>query len=83
VLVYKIAGALSASGASLDEVEFLAKIVAERSGTIGVGLEHCHVPGTEKSEAHLKDDEIEIGMGRSTFPILFRCFAADTIVNVF
>ncbi|KAJ8297036.1 Dihydroxyacetone kinase 2 [Rhodotorula toruloides] len=63
VLVYKLAGALAAQGASLDEVEFVAKSVAERCGTIGMGLEHCHVPGTEKGEAYLKDDEAEIGMG--------------------
>ncbi|GAA6039026.1 hypothetical protein JCM8097_000159 [Rhodosporidiobolus ruineniae] len=63
VLVYKLAGALAAQGASLDEVEHVAKIVAESCGTIGMGLEHCHVPGTEKAEAHLKDDEAEIGMG--------------------
>ncbi|GAA6004485.1 hypothetical protein JCM10207_000748 [Rhodosporidiobolus poonsookiae] len=63
VLVYKLAGALAAQGASLDEVEHVAKIVAEGCGTMGAGLEHCHVPGTEKAEAHLKDDEIEIGMG--------------------
>ncbi|GAA5894307.1 hypothetical protein JCM5296_005133 [Sporobolomyces johnsonii] len=63
VLTYKIAGALAAKGASLDEVEHLAKLVAESCGTIGMGLEHCHVPGTEKGEAYLKDDEAEIGMG--------------------
>ncbi|GAA6049543.1 hypothetical protein JCM3770_000839 [Rhodotorula araucariae] len=63
VLVYKLAGALAAQGASLDEVEHVAKVVAERCGTIGMGLEHCHVPGTDKGEAYLKDDEAEIGMG--------------------
>ncbi|GAA5891212.1 hypothetical protein JCM6882_006456 [Rhodosporidiobolus microsporus] len=63
VLVYKLAGALAAQGASLDEVEHVAKVVAERCGTIGMGLEHCHVPGTNKGEAYLKDDEAEVGMG--------------------
>lgn len=46
ILVYKIAAALSRSGASLDEVESIAKQVAESVGTIGVGLEHCHVGRT-------------------------------------
>ncbi|GAA5827012.1 hypothetical protein JCM11251_002205 [Rhodosporidiobolus azoricus] len=63
VLVYKLAGALAAQGASLHEVEHVAKVVAERCGTIGMGLEHCHVPGTEKGEAYLKDEEAEVGMG--------------------
>ncbi|KAG8950773.1 Dihydroxyacetone kinase 2 [Tulasnella sp. 424] len=56
ILVYKIAAALSRSGASLDEVEATAKQVAENTGTIGV-------PGTEEAESHLGGDEIELGMG--------------------
>lgn len=43
VLVYKIAGALAKRGGSLDEVYSIAEWVASRVGTIGVGLEHCHV----------------------------------------
>lgn len=42
-LVYKIAGALASRGAAIDEVEAAAKLVAERLGTVGVGLSHCHV----------------------------------------
>ena len=43
VLVYKIAGALANQGASLDDVYNLAEWVASRMGTVGVGLDHCHV----------------------------------------
>ncbi|CAL1715006.1 unnamed protein product [Somion occarium] len=63
VLVYKIAGALAHRGASLEEVYDIAQWVASRIGTIGVGLEHCHVPGTASSESALSPSEIEIGMG--------------------
>ncbi|EIW58792.1 dihydroxyacetone kinase [Trametes versicolor FP-101664 SS1] len=63
VLVYKIAGALAKRGASLDEVYSVAQWVASNVGTIGVGLEHCHVPGTASGESHLGPSEIEIGMG--------------------
>lgn len=63
VLVYKIAGALAAEGASLDEVYQVAQYVAEHSVTIGASLQHCHVPGTDVGSSHLKDNEIEIGMG--------------------
>lgn len=63
VLTYKIAGALAHRGASLNEVYTTAEYVASRLATIGVGLEHCHVPGTATSESHLAADEIEIGMG--------------------
>ncbi|TDL23596.1 dihydroxyacetone kinase [Rickenella mellea] len=63
VLVYKIAGALARQGASLEEVHSVAQWVASRIGTVGVGLEHCHIPGTESSSAHLNATEVEIGMG--------------------
>ncbi|KAI9464182.1 dihydroxyacetone kinase [Boletus coccyginus] len=62
-LVYKIAGALAARGASLDEVYAMAEYVPSRLGTIGVGLEHCHVPGTAVPETHLGANELEIGLG--------------------
>lgn len=64
VLVYKIAGSLASSqGAKLDEVEFMAELISKSCGTMGMGLEHCHVPGTEPSDDYLKDNEAEIGMG--------------------
>lgn len=43
VLVYKIAGALAERGGGLDEVHNVAEWVSKNVGTIGVGLEHCHV----------------------------------------
>ncbi|KAF9269147.1 dihydroxyacetone kinase [Marasmius fiardii PR-910] len=63
VLVYKIAGALAQRGASLDQVYNVAQWASSRVATIGVGLEHCHVPGTAPSATHLSASEIEIGMG--------------------
>ncbi|EIW68106.1 hypothetical protein TREMEDRAFT_32898, partial [Tremella mesenterica DSM 1558] len=63
ILVYKIAAALSSTGASLDSVESIAKYISTRLATLGVGLEHCHVPGTRSSEAHLGPEEVELGMG--------------------
>ncbi|KAA1470321.1 dihydroxyacetone kinase 1 [Dentipellis sp. KUC8613] len=63
VLVYKIAGALARTGANLDEVYNVAEWVSNNIATVGVGLEHCHVPGTAPTESHLSSGEIEIGMG--------------------
>ncbi|KAK1219666.1 hypothetical protein PQX77_017617 [Marasmius sp. AFHP31] len=63
VLVYKIAGALAERGGNLDEVYSVAQWASSRLATIGVGLEHCHVPGTASSATHLSSSEIEIGMG--------------------
>ncbi len=67
ILVYKIAGALAEKGEDLKRCVNVAEWVKERVGTIGVGLEHCHVPGTSStdsaSESHLGADQVEIGMG--------------------
>ncbi|KAL1747587.1 Dak1 domain-containing protein [Schizophyllum fasciatum] len=63
VLVYKIAGALAQKGLSLDEIYNVSQYAANRVASIGVGLEHCHVPGTAPTTSHLQANEIEIGMG--------------------
>ncbi|GAA5940291.1 uncharacterized protein JCM15063_002590 [Sporobolomyces koalae] len=64
VLTYKIAGAFAAQeDTSLDEVEHLAQYVSTNCATMGMGLEHCHVPGTDKAEDYLGENEAEIGMG--------------------
>ncbi|KAH7927347.1 dihydroxyacetone kinase [Leucogyrophana mollusca] len=62
-LVYKIAGALAHRGGSLEEVYDVAQWASDHVGTIGVGLEHCHVPGTAVSDTNLGPEEIEIGLG--------------------
>ena len=43
ILVYKVASAASDKGQDLDAVEKVAKYVHGRVGTLGIGLEHCHV----------------------------------------
>lgn len=43
VLVYKIAGALAATGADLDACYDVAKFVMDSTATLGMGLDHCHV----------------------------------------
>jgi dihydroxyacetone kinase len=43
ILVYKLAAALSEQGADLDKVEAVAKYATTRLGTLGIGLDHCHV----------------------------------------
>lgn len=63
ILVYKLASALSDTGADLDAVEDVAKYAISRLGTLGVGLDHCHVPGTKAGESHLGHDQVELGMG--------------------
>ncbi|KNE90018.1 hypothetical protein PSTG_16535 [Puccinia striiformis f. sp. tritici PST-78] len=65
VLVYKIAGALAAQGAPFSHVHAVAQFVADHVATIGVGFDHCQIPGAQTSKEHdsLGPDEVEIGMG--------------------
>lgn len=67
VLVHKIAGALAAQGASLEQVHQVAKLTADNLVSVGASLEHVHVPGraplNPEAEGSLGVDEIEVGMG--------------------
>jgi len=67
VLVHKISGALAARGANLGDVAKVARLVAQNLVSVGASLEHVHVPGRAKpdlnSREHLKEGEVEIGMG--------------------
>ncbi|RYP48784.1 hypothetical protein DL768_005377 [Monosporascus sp. mg162] len=67
VLVHKIAGALAAQGASLEEVHKVARLTAENLVSVGASLEHVHVPGRAppdpRSAEGLAPGEVEIGMG--------------------
>jgi len=64
VLVHKIAGALAAQGATLEQVHKVAKLTADNLVSVGASLDHVHVPGRgASSKQHLADGEVEIGMG--------------------
>ncbi len=67
VLVHKIAGALAATGAPLEEVHQVAQLVARNIVSVGASLSHVHVPGRAlpdpTSDEILATEEIEIGMG--------------------
>ncbi|KAI8140813.1 Dak1 domain-containing protein [Fennellomyces sp. T-0311] len=63
ILAIKAAAALaSRRGASLDKVRQIAEYVNAHSATLGVALDHCHVPGAGAVQK-LPEDQIELGMG--------------------
>ncbi|KAJ4489890.1 Dak1 domain-containing protein [Lentinula aciculospora] len=72
VLLYKITGELAARGANLNEVENVGLYVAGNLATIGVATGHSHVPGTERGQDVLGEDEIEVGMGIHNEPGVLR-----------
>ncbi len=61
--VYKAAGAMADTLASLDEVKRVAQKAADNVRTMGVALTPCIVPEVGKPSFTLEDDEMEIGMG--------------------
>ncbi|KZO91196.1 Dak1-domain-containing protein [Calocera viscosa TUFC12733] len=69
VLNCKILGAASAAGLDLAELKALGDTVNEWTGTIGTGLDHCHLPGTAVSAWEpLRGDDLELGMGMHNEP---------------
>ena len=63
VFAYKIAGALAAEGASLDEVEAVTRRALDNIGSMGVALSPCTVPAAGRPTFTIGEDEMEIGMG--------------------
>ncbi|TFY76771.1 hypothetical protein EWM64_g7241, partial [Hericium alpestre] len=70
ILVCKLVGAYAETGASLAQVKRFGDAVVGSLASIGVGLEHCHVPGrkVEGSASDEGDYDCEVGMGLHNEP---------------
>jgi triose/dihydroxyacetone kinase / FAD-AMP lyase (cyclizing) len=62
VIVHKLAGAVSESGADLDAVTQAAQRAANGVMTIGMSLDTCTVPGARREE-RIQRGQIEVGLG--------------------
>ncbi len=62
LFVHKIAGAVSESGGTLEDVTSAANRVKSSVMTIGMSLDTCTVPGSTK-EDRIAPNEIELGLG--------------------
>ncbi|KAK9462844.1 Dak1 domain-containing protein [Lipomyces oligophaga] len=65
VLVHKAAGAMAAKQSStLPDVLAVSQAVAENLVTIGVSLNHVHIPGRKiETENLISEQEVELGLG--------------------
>ena len=63
VVVEKVAGALAATGADLDEVAAIGRRANQASRSFGIALTPCIVPAAGTPTFELGPDEIEIGIG--------------------
>jgi len=83
-LLYKVAGARAAQGASLDEVAAVTRRAGERLRTMGVALSPCILPAVGTATFMVEPGEMEIGMGIHGEPGVRRgkLERADEIVDV-
>ena len=63
IFVFKVAGSIAETGASLEETFNTASTTNNNIRTLGVALSPCILPEAGKPTFELNDDEIEIGMG--------------------
>lgn len=63
ILVCKILGAYAEKGNNMFTVKTLGDAVVNNMSSIGVGLEHCHVPGRKVDSMPLLSNQCEIGLG--------------------
>jgi len=83
IFVFKIAGAIAETNASLDDVFKTATEANSNIRTLGVALSPCILPEAGKPTFEINDDEIEIGMGIHGEPGIKRekLKPADAIVD--
>jgi dihydroxyacetone kinase len=62
-LLYKVAGAKAAQGASLEEVVAVTERASQRLRTMGVALSPCILPAVGTATFSVEPGEMEIGMG--------------------
>ena len=63
IFVFKIAGSIAETGASLEETFNTASSANNNIRTLGVAVSPCILPEAGKPTFEIGDDEIEIGMG--------------------
>ena len=62
-LLYKVAGAMADTGASLEEVRALTARAADRLRSMGVALAPCTIPAAGRPTFDVADGQMEVGMG--------------------
>lgn len=63
LFVFKVAGAAAARGATLDEVEALARRANERTRSFGVAFGGCTLPGQPQPLFSVEPGRMELGLG--------------------
>ncbi|MDP9290993.1 MAG: dihydroxyacetone kinase subunit DhaK [Verrucomicrobiota bacterium] len=68
ILMWKVAGAKAATGASLEEVIRVAQKAIDQTRSIGIGLTSCTIPAAGKPNFHIEPGKMEVGIGHHGEP---------------
>jgi phosphoenolpyruvate---glycerone phosphotransferase subunit DhaK len=68
IVMWKVAGACAAQGASLDDVVSAARHAIESTRSIGIGLSACTIPAVGKANFTIRDGDMEVGIGHHGEP---------------
>lgn len=68
VLMWKVAGALAARGASLEEVAAVARQTVDRTRSVGIGLTPCTIPAVGRPNFAIEPGTMEVGIGHHGEP---------------
>lgn len=68
ILMWKVGGAKSAQGGSLDEVIAVAQKAINQTCSIGVGLSACIIPAVGKANFSIEEGFMEVGIGHHGEP---------------
>jgi len=68
VLMWKIGGAMAATGAPLDEVVRVAQKAIDNTRSVGVGLTPCTIPAVGKPNFVIEPGKMEMGIGHHGEP---------------
>jgi len=68
ILMWKVAGAKAAAGASLDEVIASAQKAIANTRSVGIGLSACVIPAVGKANFQVEHGTMEVGIGHHGEP---------------
>lgn len=68
VLMWKVGGAMAATGASLEEVVRVAQKAIDSTRSVGVGLTPCTIPAVGKPNFVIEPGKMEMGIGHHGEP---------------
>ena len=68
VLMWKVAGAMAAQGASLEEVIQAAQEAIDQTRSIGIGLSPCTIPAVGHPNFTIEAGKMEVGIGHHGEP---------------